>query len=455
MAAMRALPDDDPRSWKNQGKIHCAYCNASFTQEKSGYDTYNLQIHNNWLFFPFHRWYLYFYERILGSLIDDPTFALPYWNWDNPEGMALPEMFETSLPDPSNPAGRPNPRFNSLFDGYRNVLNLPPAILDFGRIGGSDQQAIIENNLFTMYNQMITGTSDNGFFGGQMAAGVANMNAAGSIEGGVHTSVHAWVGNPRMANSEDMGNFYSAGYDPVFYCHHSNVDRMWSLWKNEVNDGDNVDPDSPDWLDASYVFYDENKNLVRVYNRDCVDTASLGYKYADSPIPWTTYSPTAHAPESHIATDSIGTVDKVEDVKFPVKLDKTVKVLVKRPAINRTKQEKKKVKEMLVLNGIQFDGTTTFKFDVLVNDVDDGTDITAANSEFAGTFESLQHGIAGGMKMESGAVFGITELLEDLKSEDDEYVLVSLVPKGGSENVTVSEIKIELVPVKTKSKNKK
>ncbi|KAL4581483.1 hypothetical protein LXL04_017700 [Taraxacum kok-saghyz] len=78
---MRGLPDDDPRSFTNQAKIHCAYCNGSYMQNGQ-----ELQIHNSWLFFPFHRWYLFFYERILGDLIKDPHFALPYWNWDNPNG---------------------------------------------------------------------------------------------------------------------------------------------------------------------------------------------------------------------------------------------------------------------------------------------------------------------------------------------------------------------------------
>ncbi|PWA80842.1 polyphenol oxidase F protein [Artemisia annua] len=347
MAAMRALPDDYPHSWKNQDSQQLALLSFPPMMVR--------------------------YVRILGSLINDPTFALPYWNRDYPEGMSLPEMFETSLPDPANLAGRPSPINNSLFEAYRNFLNLQPAILDFGRIGGTDQQAITENNLFSMYNQMITGRY-----------------------------YSKWVlwwpdvswGNPRMANNEDMGNFYSAGYYPIFYSHHSNCDRMWSVWKN-LDPMINIYPVDPDW--------------------------------------------TAHASESHIATNSIGTVDKVEEVTFPVKLDKTVKILVKRPAINRTKTEKKKLKEMLILSGMEYNGTKTFKFEVLDNDMDGGTDITVANSEFAGTFESLQHGLGGAMKMKSGVVFGITELLEDLKAGDDEYVLVTLVPKGGTEDVTISE----------------
>ncbi|GJV44245.1 polyphenol oxidase I, chloroplastic-like protein [Tanacetum coccineum] len=191
----------------------CAYCNGAFTQEKSGYETINLQIHNNWLFYPFHRWYIYFYERILGSLINDPTFALPYWNWDNPDGLAIPAMFEEALPnpnppDPTNP-GNSNPKFNPLFDAYRNSLNfnLPPGIVNFARIPSGDPAVVTEQNLFTMYNQMMTNSNKNGFFGGEMSAGEKGVTEAGSIEAGVHTSVHAWVGNGRMGNNCGLGNF--------------------------------------------------------------------------------------------------------------------------------------------------------------------------------------------------------------------------------------------------------
>lgn len=90
-AAMRALPDDDPRSMVQQAKVHCAYCNGAYPQV--GFTDNDIQVHFSWLFFPFHRMYLYFYERILGKLIDDPTFALPYWNWDSPVGRFLISFF--------------------------------------------------------------------------------------------------------------------------------------------------------------------------------------------------------------------------------------------------------------------------------------------------------------------------------------------------------------------------
>nr|AGK88243.1 polyphenol oxidase [Cynara cardunculus var. scolymus] len=427
---MRKLPDDHPHSFKQQAMIHCAYCNGAYNQEQSGHPELQLQIHNSWLFYPFHRWYLYFYERILGKLINDPTFAIPHWNWDHPTGMMLPAMFEDA-----DPALKQNP----IFDPYRDVTHLPPAILDAEYAGantGADCVNQISSNLASMYRQMITNATDTtSFSGGEFVSGDDPLQAgtliAGSIERGIHTAMHRWVGNPRMANNEDMGNFYSAGYDPVFYVHHANVDRMWKIWNN-----------------ASYVFYDENEKLVRVFNKDSIDIGRMGYDYERSSVPWLQSRPVAHAKRSKAAAQSVGTVKKVEDVEFPVKLDQVVKVLVKRPATNRTKEDKEKAHEILLLNGIKFDGEKFVKFDVFVNDVDDGIETTAAESEFAGSFAQLPHGShSEKMLMTSGARFGITELLEDIEAEDDEYVLVNLVPKIGCDDAIVSEIKIELVPI--------
>ncbi|KAE8652707.1 hypothetical protein Csa_013729 [Cucumis sativus] len=68
-----------------------------------------VQVHSNALFFPPHRAYLYFFERFLSSLIGNPDFAIPFWNWDTPDGMY-------NMTEPYND---PN---SSLYDKFRDPL---------------------------------------------------------------------------------------------------------------------------------------------------------------------------------------------------------------------------------------------------------------------------------------------------------------------------------------------
>jgi len=53
VALMKELPDDDPRSFAHQWRVHCAYCDGAFDQV--GFPDLEIQIHNCWLFFPWHR----------------------------------------------------------------------------------------------------------------------------------------------------------------------------------------------------------------------------------------------------------------------------------------------------------------------------------------------------------------------------------------------------------------
>nr|XP_043622914.1 polyphenol oxidase I, chloroplastic-like [Erigeron canadensis] len=444
--AMRKLPDEHPHSFKSQASIHCAYCNSGYTQVASGHPELDIQIHNSWLFFPFHRWYLYFYERILGCLIDDPTFALPYWSWDDPAGMQIPEIF---LGDESNP----------LYDVYRDPNHQPPLLVDLA-FDGKDKDPDIDQkecNLFAVYRDLVRNGGDAiSFFGGEYAVGsdTPNSKSAGSMERHCHTAVHRWVGDSvNNRNGEDMGNFYSAGYDPVFYCHHANVDRMWKLWKDLGIPG-HEEPTHEDWLNASYVFYDENQDLVRVSNKDSVDTRKLKFDYAKSDLSdllWIKSRPPKRNINSQAATIPLGDVKSLDQVKFPVKLDKIIKFRVKRPAVNRTDADKAKSKETLLINGIKFNPNNFLKFDVFVNDkVNVGTDEfpTPCDPEYAGGFAQLPHGVGEHkMLMSSAARFGLDELLEDTNTEGDEYVVVALVPRTGTEDLTIGEIKIELVPV--------
>ncbi|KAL8197955.1 hypothetical protein R6Q57_030039 [Mikania cordata] len=445
--AMRDLPDDHPHSFIQQAKIHCAYCNGGYTQVDNGFPDIDIQIHNSWLFFPYHRWYLYFYERILGKLINDPTFALPYWNWDNPAGMMIPEIF-LDRKDESNP----------LFDVYRDARHLPPKLVDLDFGGGerdTTNEIQIACNLSTVYRDLVrNGADTKSFFGGEYVAGdapVANgAKSVGSVEAGCHIAIHRWVGDSTQANFEDMGNLYSSGYDPLFYAHHSNVDRMWTLWKALGIQG-HTEPTDPDWLNASYVFYDENEDLVRVYNKDCIKMDKLKYSYHEeskSMFPWRKSRPTKRSKNAQTESNAIKDVKRVEELKFPVTLDGILKISVKRPAVNRSDEEKAKANEVLLINGIKFDGEKFVKFDVFVNDkLKEGEVTTPCDPEYAGGFAQIPHTGMNKMFMSSAARFGLAELLEDTNTEGEEYATVTLVPRIGCDDLTVSDIKIELLPI--------
>ncbi|KAL6651414.1 hypothetical protein ACP70R_010339 [Stipagrostis hirtigluma subsp. patula] len=273
VALMKLLPRDDPRSFDQQWRVHCAYGRGAYDQV--GHPNLQIQVHKCWLFFPWHRFYLYFHERILGKLIGDETFALPFWNWDAPDGMTLPSIYAIEN--------------TPLYNPRRNPAHQPPSLLDLEYDGTDsptprDQQ--IKKNLRTMHRQMITrAKGKEQFFGKPYRQGDKPRPGAGTVEEVPHGPVHEWTGDPRQPNGEDMGEIYSAARDPIFYAHHGNVDRLWNVWKG-LRPGVNTDFADRDYLDASFLFYDEEARLVRVRVRDCLDTDALRYTYQNVPLPW-------------------------------------------------------------------------------------------------------------------------------------------------------------------------
>jgi len=45
-----------------------------------------------------------------------------------------------------------------------------------------------------------------------------------------HNNGHDWVGS-RQGKNRDMGTLRYAALDPIFFMHHGNIDRIWSLYK--------------------------------------------------------------------------------------------------------------------------------------------------------------------------------------------------------------------------------
>ncbi|CAO2036541.1 unnamed protein product [Urochloa humidicola] len=422
---MKKLPDDDPRSFAQQWRVHCAFCDAVYDQV--GFPDLDLQIHNSWLFFPWHRFYLYFHERILGKLIGDDTFALPFWNWDAPGGMTFPAIY--------------NNQSSPLYDERRNPAHLPPFTVDLDYNGTDsniprDQQ--ISQNLTIMYRQMISSAKKTELFLGQpYRQGDAPDPGAGSIEQVPHGPLHPWVGDPSQPNGEDMGPFYSAARDPVFYAHHGNVDRMWHVWRGLSSS--NTDFTDTDWLDATFVFDDEGARLVRVRVRDCLDPAALRYTYQDVDLPWLNAKPATEAGGS--TAPATGTL--------PATLNKTVRVAVTRPRTSRSRKEEEAEEEVLVVEGIAVADHLKFvKFDVFVNVSSQGGAATTAAAECAGSVALPPHAVRPGndkSAMRTSARFGICDLLEDIGADGDKTIVVSLVPRCAGDTVTVGGVRIEYV----------
>ncbi|XP_010263628.1 PREDICTED: aureusidin synthase-like [Nelumbo nucifera] len=447
LSIMKSLPYEDPRNFMRQANMHCIYCTGAYNQQHSNS---LLKIHRSWLFFPWHRMMLYFHERILASLIGDDTFALPFWNWDSPAGMVIPRMYMNG----------------SFRDPERDASHLPPQVadIDFDYVeSGLDPQDQIATNVAFMYNQMVSGAKKTELFMGcpYKPGEEGFCDGPGTIELAPHNALHTWVGSNLNPERENLGAFYSAARDPIFYAHHSNIDRLWEVWRGLQ--GAKAEIHDPDWLDSYFFFHDEKSQLVRIKIRDVLDITKLGYDFQKVDLPWLNARPKP-AVSPKIARYMLKTreddqnvlprhtTDKVGFSFGPEgrTLDTAVRVKVPRPKILRTKKEKEEEEEVLLVYGIDIKKDVYVKFDVYVNAIDE-TRIGPESREFAGTFVNMRHGVRlvmnrgdATVKRKTNLKLGISELLEDLEADGDESIWVTLVPRGGTGlHISIDGIRIE------------
>lgn len=288
-AALRDLSvkdPNDPRGWRQQANVHCYYCSG-------GYDSLGTEIHGGWWFLPWHRCYLYMHERILGALIGDPDFRLPYWDWD-------------TIPD-----GAPNSRrtIPPVYNAPSTQIG-PPASLSvanslFDRTRGATSANLIPNGIVGKVAMMSAMCET----GERFTGGPEQM---GSLESNPHGPVHIWTGDPRtnpnqaapfgcffpvdvpydpkdpnsypadvsqIVGCTDMGVLGTAAQDPIFFAHHCNIDRLWDIWL-QIPQPEHTNPTDPNWLGTGWSFYDENKNWVTIAVNQVLDEEkNLGYSY--------------------------------------------------------------------------------------------------------------------------------------------------------------------------------
>jgi tyrosinase len=154
------------------------------------YCQHTTRLRNAPLFLPWHRAYLYFFEKALQERV--PGVTLPWWDWTVEKGTALPGAYRKAplASSPIQPSGRRDP-------------NEKRTQRKAGQPSWQPSQGQVDAAL---------GNSSFGLFQSQLEE--------------VHNSVHGWVGGT-------MGDPKVAAYDPIFWAHHTMIDRLWYLWQLE------------------------------------------------------------------------------------------------------------------------------------------------------------------------------------------------------------------------------
>jgi tyrosinase len=232
-----------------------------FSLQHGNYDTeqYKFCPHGDWYFLPWHRAFTLMYEKAAQTLTHNPDFAMPYWNWtemrDYPEAFANPQY-----------KGKPNP----LYIENRNALVGQHALTD-SIVGQPLMDRIFRETVFeafgTTRNPDQTDTDPSWV--------VRGGGYQGPLENKPHNQVHNRIGvfMPTPGSPRD----------PLFFMHHSNIDRIWAHW-NALGRKNSSDPL---WLNMTFPdnFIKPDGTLYSATVKDLQNISDLGYTYDFLPAP--------------------------------------------------------------------------------------------------------------------------------------------------------------------------
>lgn len=273
VAAMKARAPSDPTSWFFQAAVHAVPPEWVEVARRRDPDVGKLDVSRFWNqcphggqgsadFLVWHRAYLYHFERILRAAAGDPGLALPYWNYTDAAQRAFPEIFAGPEEDPVT--RKPT---NPLFE-LRRELAFTSGLYELSEAAVSPAKAFSDPEFFGL-------TDSTGF-----AGGVADQdrNTKGLVESRPHDQLHFAIGGVIGFGSSDdpgtvadttrglMASVPTAAFDPIFWVHHSNIDRLWAVW--DCMPGRTWgNPPSESWFEeAPWHFHDHDgavKNLKR------------------------------------------------------------------------------------------------------------------------------------------------------------------------------------------------
>lgn len=289
----------DKRSFRFWADIHANNCQHGWEQ-----------------FLTWHRMYLYYFEQQMQDI--DPTVTLPYWDWPMYRDDVLKSIEDMKEKGPLD--NGTIPRAYRCFVDQTMLDNLKGKIPDdyWKNLQAIKEKAFDSGNRLyreakitygeKMWDDLIMGELQranplwdrNRWPGGNkdlifeayptpedvqrilqiqsfftFGSGPGSNHFFGAVEN-IHNLIHNFSGglnpNGKLPGEPATGDMVSPGTtarDPIFWGHHSNVDRLWSEWQ-KLHPGS--DPDDPTDVLAPWP------NTVA----DVLTISDLGYEYMKS-----------------------------------------------------------------------------------------------------------------------------------------------------------------------------
>ena len=292
--ALLKLDPSDPRNWYRLAFQHYLDCP-----------------HGNWWLFPWHRGFTGWAEEIVRQASGNPDFAFPFWDWTaNPE---VPASMSVGALTPANSA------FIQDINAFTAAFQ--PALAATTYWQGPQLQQLQDRNIGSnavLWDQLTNPANNQwpAFFpaqgGGQnfpnvrnpsrqldcvtakavsaatLAAAMASqeymtfsspeaqqhsdMVGFAILEGQPHNNVHNNTGGVvhEVENGQCSQNYTNTGgfmqaflspVDPLFYLHHSNIDRLWTVWTQmqTANGNPNILPPAgqpyDQWAAEPFLFF--------------------------------------------------------------------------------------------------------------------------------------------------------------------------------------------------------
>ena len=459
--AMLKLPADHSRNWFRNAFIHLLDCP-----------------HGNWWFYVWHRGYLGHFERIIRELTGDLRFTIPYWDWTAspqlPDGMfdgvltPTDAAFAQYTKDLNVFTSFIKPTMNKYFDGFSSAQRAQMdkrKYKDFNALwndvtGNGDPTneafaATDRSRYPTRANPKLDDKTKGNVLPLIIQSGIqlaiafnhpqsylsfTSSKTASHHDGGAnqsileympHNKVHNFIGGVGHIDAPwgSMTNFLSP-VDPIFFLHHSNMDRLWDAWtRKQIKDGLPYLPTGDDlktFSEEPFLFFVDGlgQYLTNGKAGDYLSTDAFGYDYEPG------------------SGDTIPAVQRVAAANAAPPIEGTVKGNVASVTIPRASLER----SLAATAPRPLAATVTIarpagssrerEFDILVNAPAGTTQVSAESPYYAGTiafFGPAMHGM--NMAMDVTFPFPLPNRVQASVAREaaaDAVLNVQVVPSSGN-----------------------